>query len=80
MAEYATVLRQRDELRIRIQHLLHLLNDSQTAYDAQAKENEVLRHALSQGMNAVSDNVAPAVPGEPIITQVCTRHNSYKVK
>ena len=48
MSEYMAVVRQRDELRIRIQHLLHLLNDSQTSFDETLKENQVLRHALTQ--------------------------------
>ena len=52
MMEYSSVVRQRDELRIRIQHLLHLLQDSQTAFDQKSKENQVLRHALSQESNA----------------------------
>ena len=41
------LLRQRDELRIRIQHLLHLLHDSEETNKAQEHELVVLRHALS---------------------------------
>jgi dihydropteroate synthase len=49
MMQYSEVVRQRDELRIRIQHLLHILHNSQVAFEEQTKENQVLRHALSQG-------------------------------
>ena len=54
MIQYSEVVRQRDELRIRIQHLLHILNDSQAAFEEQTKENQVLRHALSQGIVATN--------------------------
>ncbi len=55
MSEYSAVVRQRDELRIRIQHLLHLLQDSQTAFDDKTRENQVLRHALSQGIQGAQE-------------------------
>lgn len=41
------IQRQRDELRIRIQHLLHLLHESQDKVSEQATEIQVLKHALS---------------------------------
>ncbi len=44
--------RQRDELRIRIQHLLHLLHESQDRTTDQAREIQVLKHALSDGKDA----------------------------
>ncbi len=50
--ETQTLTRQRDDLRIRIQHLLHLLHDSQVAQEEQTREIAVLRHALG------TDNVA----------------------
>ena len=48
MTDVVSIVRQRDELRIRIQHLMHLLHDSQVAFDEKIKENIVLRHALLQ--------------------------------
>jgi hypothetical protein len=65
----AQVVRQRDELRIRIQHLLHILQDSQTAYEEQTKENEVLRHALSQGIG--TNDSCNAVPAAISRNHVC---------
>ena len=63
-------VRQRDELRIRIQHLMHLLHDSQTAFDDQTKENNVLRHALLQAEHKLEHNIQ-----SPIKVTNCNPHS-----
>jgi hypothetical protein len=54
------VTRQRDELRIRIQHLLHLLHESDEKISTQQKEIQVLKHALRHPVPDTLNQPAPS--------------------
>nr|KAJ3417980.1 hypothetical protein HK105_000520 [Polyrhizophydium stewartii] len=65
-ADNAVLLRQRDELLLRSRHLQHLLGEAESAVSAQAKEIQVLRHAVSEGASIPESRPPPQAPPHPL--------------